>query len=199
MCRREGCSVCPPVAGLPSGPRGWERQSLCHVCCPVPFVVCLFGARSPPGFRPLRGRHVVREVANLSSRSLKDALLLIINRLICDLLLRYLQVFVSLRLKTCRLYDKPRPSPQPSLFSSFGRPTEPQAIPCFCSPTRLTWRRFEASFSPLYSADNGAVRQSRFRLMCGLLILKHVAQPVRRVGGGAMERERLLPVFLRDA
>ena len=38
---------------------------------------------------------------------------------------------------------------------------------------KIDWQRFEASFSPLYSADNGRPAKP-IRLMCGLLILKHV-------------------------
>lgn len=59
------------------------------------------------------------------SRSLKDALPLNSQQINMRFALRYLQVFVPLRLKTCRLYDKQDLSP--ALIVQFvGRPTEPQ-------------------------------------------------------------------------
>ena len=61
----------------------------------------------------------------LFSRPLKDALLLNSQQINVRFPLRCLQVFVPLRLKTCRLYDKQDQSP--ALIVQFvGRPTEPQ-------------------------------------------------------------------------
>lgn len=61
----------------------------------------------------------------LCSRSLKDAFLLNSQQINIRFALRYLQVFVALRLKTCRLYDKQDLSS--ALIVQFvGRPTEPQ-------------------------------------------------------------------------
>ena len=59
------------------------------------------------------------------SRPLKDALLINSQQINVRFALRYLQIFVPLRLKTCRLYDKQDLSP--ALIVQFvGRPTEPQ-------------------------------------------------------------------------
>ncbi len=107
----------------------------------------------------------------LNSRSLKDALLLNSQHINAQFALRYLQVFVPLRLKTCRLYDKQDLS-QPSLFSSLVDQLNPKH-PLYLLADKIDWQRFEASFSPLYSADNGRPAKP-IRLMCGLLILKHV-------------------------
>ena len=62
----------------------------------------------------------------LYSRPLKDIFLLNSQQINVRFALRYLQVFLPLRLKTCRLYDKQDLSP--ALIVQFvGRPTEPQA------------------------------------------------------------------------
>ena len=63
-------------------------------------------------------------------------------------------------------------SPQPSLFSSLADQLNPKH-PLYLLADKIDWQRFEASFSPLYSADNGRPAKP-IRLMCGLLILKHV-------------------------
>ena len=61
----------------------------------------------------------------LYSRPLKDVFLLNSQQINVRFALRYLQVFLSLRLKTCILYDKQDLSP--ALIVQFvGRPTEPQ-------------------------------------------------------------------------
>ena len=62
--------------------------------------------------------------------------------------------------------------PQPSLFSSLADQLNPKH-PLYQLADKIDWQRFEASFSPLYSADNGRPAKP-IRLMCGLLILKHV-------------------------
>ena len=68
---------------------------------------------------------VDRLTVNLRSRPLKDVFLLNSQQINVRFALRYLQVFVSLRLKTCILYDKQDLSP--ALIVQFvGRPTEPQ-------------------------------------------------------------------------
>lgn len=62
--------------------------------------------------------------------------------------------------------------PQPSLFSSLADQLNSKH-PLYQLADKIDWQRFEASFSPLYSADNGRPAKP-IRLMCGLLILKHV-------------------------
>lgn len=62
--------------------------------------------------------------------------------------------------------------PQPSLFSSLADQLNPKH-PLYLLADKIDWQRFEVSFSPLYSADNGRPAKP-IRLMCGLLILKHV-------------------------
>jgi len=69
--------------------------------------------------------------------------------------LKYLQVFVSLRLKTCRLYDKKDLSPA-LIIQFIGRPTDP---PCICWPTRLTGSVLKR-LSPRYTVRTTDVRQS---------------------------------------
>lgn len=62
--------------------------------------------------------------------------------------------------------------PQPSLFSSLADQLNPRH-PLYLLANKIDWQRFETFFSPLYSADNGRPAKP-IRLMCGLLILKHV-------------------------
>ena len=62
--------------------------------------------------------------------------------------------------------------PQPSLFSSLADQLNSKH-PLYQLADKIDWQRFETSFSPLYSADNGRPAKP-IRLMCGLLILKHV-------------------------
>ena len=91
--------------------------------------------------------------------------------------MKYLQVFVSLQflylysLKLADIMIK-KTCPQPSLFSSLADQLNPKH-PLYQLADKIDWRRFESSFSPLYSADNGRPAKP-VRLMCGLLILKHV-------------------------
>ena len=62
--------------------------------------------------------------------------------------------------------------PQPSLFYSLADQLNPMH-PLYLLANKIDWQRFESSFSPLYSSDNGRPAKP-IRLMCGLLILKHV-------------------------
>ena len=61
---------------------------------------------------------------------------------------------------------------QPSLFSSLADQLN-QKHPLYQLADKIDWHRFEEAFSPLYCADNGRPAKP-IRLMCGLLILKHV-------------------------
>ena len=63
-------------------------------------------------------------------------------------------------------------TPQPSLFSSLTDQLNPRH-PLYLLANKIDWRRFEEAFSPLYCAVNGRPAKP-IRLMCGLLILKHV-------------------------
>ena len=60
----------------------------------------------------------------------------------------------------------------PSLFSSLSDLLN-QKHPLYMLADKIDWHRFEEAFTPLYSADNGRPCKP-IRLMCGLLILKHV-------------------------
>lgn len=63
-------------------------------------------------------------------------------------------------------------STHPSLFSSLADQLN-QRHPLYLLADKIDWNRFEESFSPLYSPDIG--REAKpIRLMCGLLILKHL-------------------------
>lgn len=48
-----------------------------------------------------------------------------------------------------------------------------QKHPLYILADKIDWHRFEEAFTPLYCADNGRPAKP-IRLMCGLLILKHV-------------------------
>lgn len=60
----------------------------------------------------------------------------------------------------------------PSLFCSLADMLD-QRHPLYRLADKIDWRRFEETFTPLYSQDMGAPAKD-IRLMCGLLILKHV-------------------------
>ncbi len=61
---------------------------------------------------------------------------------------------------------------KPSLFSSLADQLN-QQHPLYRLSHQIDWQRFEDSFSSLYSPDMGR-KAKPIRLMCGLLILKHV-------------------------
>lgn len=63
-------------------------------------------------------------------------------------------------------------TPQPSLFSSLADQLS-HTHPLYLLADKINWRRFEEAFTPLYSSVNGRPAKP-IRLMCGLLILKHV-------------------------
>lgn len=63
-------------------------------------------------------------------------------------------------------------SKQPSLFSSLTDLLD-QKHPLFQLADKIKWETFETAFSPLYCKDNGRPAHP-IRLMCGLLILKHL-------------------------
>lgn len=63
-------------------------------------------------------------------------------------------------------------TPQPSLFSSLTDQLS-HTHPLYLLADKINWRRFEEAFTPLYSSVNGRPAKP-IRLMCGLLILKHV-------------------------
>ena len=65
-----------------------------------------------------------------------------------------------------------KPLPQPSLFSLLADQLN-QKHPLYLLAGKIDWHRFEEAFTPLYCADNGRPAKP-IRLMCGLLILKHV-------------------------
>ena len=65
-----------------------------------------------------------------------------------------------------------KPYPSPSLFSSLSDMLNP-SHPLYKLSDKITWEKFDAAFRPLYCQHNG--RPSKpIRLMCGLLILKHL-------------------------
>lgn len=65
-----------------------------------------------------------------------------------------------------------KPLSHPSLFSKLSDQLN-QKHPLYLLANKIDWPRFDESFTPLYSADNGRPAKP-IRLMCGLLILKHV-------------------------
>lgn len=60
----------------------------------------------------------------------------------------------------------------PSLFSNLSDMLN-QQHPLYLLSGEIDWNKFEKSFSPLYSQGNGRPCKP-IRLMCGLLILKHL-------------------------
>ena len=65
-----------------------------------------------------------------------------------------------------------KPYPSPSLFSSLSDMPAP-SHPLYKLSDKINWEKFDAAFRPLYCQHNG--RPSKpIRLMCGLLILKHL-------------------------
>ena len=65
-----------------------------------------------------------------------------------------------------------KPYPGPSLFSSLSDMLNP-SHPLYKLSDKINWEKFDAAFQPLYCQHNG--RPSKpIRLMCGLLILKHL-------------------------
>ena len=61
---------------------------------------------------------------------------------------------------------------KPSLFATLGDMLD-QGHPLFRLANKINWARFDEAFTPLYSAGAGRPIKP-VRLMCGLLILKHV-------------------------
>lgn len=61
---------------------------------------------------------------------------------------------------------------RPSLFSSLADMLD-QCHPLYRLADKIDWRRLDEAFTPLYNQDMGAPAKD-IRLMCGLLILKHV-------------------------
>ena len=60
----------------------------------------------------------------------------------------------------------------PSLFSSLSDMLN-QSHPLYKLADKIDWEQFDTAFQPLYCQNNG--RPSKpIRLMCGLLILKHL-------------------------
>ena len=60
----------------------------------------------------------------------------------------------------------------PSLFYSLDDMLN-QQHPLYKLSHKINWNTFEEAFKPLYSPDNGRPAKP-IRLMCGLLILKHL-------------------------
>ena len=65
-----------------------------------------------------------------------------------------------------------RTSKQLSLFSSLEDMLSHEH-PLFQLSNKINWKCFENAFSPLYCSNNGRPAHP-IRLMCGLLILKHL-------------------------
>lgn len=65
-----------------------------------------------------------------------------------------------------------KPLLRASLFSSLADQLN-QKHPLYRLSHKIDWKRFEDAFSPLYSPDMGR-KAKPIRLMCGLLILKHL-------------------------
>lgn len=64
------------------------------------------------------------------------------------------------------------PHHAPSLFSNLPDMLD-QSHPLYKLANKIDWSKFEKAFTPLYCPDNGRAGKP-IRLMCGLLILKHL-------------------------
>lgn len=65
-----------------------------------------------------------------------------------------------------------KPNRTLSLFSSLEDQLS-QSHPIYRLAHKINWSRFDDAFTPLYSANVGR-KSNPIRLMCGLLILKHL-------------------------
>lgn len=70
------------------------------------------------------------------------------------------------------MYNRPKTYIHPVLFNTLSDQLNSNH-PLYILSHKLNWQLFEDSFSPLYCADNGRPCKP-IRLMCGLLILKHL-------------------------
>ena len=70
----------------------------------------------------------------------------------------------------------------PSLFSNLSDMLN-QSHPLYRLANKIDWGKFETAFQPLYCQDNGRPGKP-IRLMCGLLILKHLRNPKESDIGG---------------
>ena len=65
-----------------------------------------------------------------------------------------------------------KPHSTPSFFSSLSDMLN-QSHPLYKLADKIDWAKFDTAFAPLYCQNNGRPAKP-FRLMCGLLILKHL-------------------------
>ena len=65
-----------------------------------------------------------------------------------------------------------KPYNTPSLFSSLSDMLN-QSHPLYKLAEKIDWAKFDTAFKPLYCQNNGRPAKP-IRLMCGLLILKHL-------------------------
>ena len=74
--------------------------------------------------------------------------------------------------ETCRFFMITKPHITPSLFSSLSDMLN-QSHPLYKLADKIDWAKFDTAFAPLYCQNNGRPAKP-IRLMCGLLILKHL-------------------------
>lgn len=65
-----------------------------------------------------------------------------------------------------------KPHHSPSFFSSLADMLN-QSHPLYKLADKIDWAKFDTAFAPLYCQNNGRPAEP-IRLMCGLLILKHL-------------------------
>ena len=65
-----------------------------------------------------------------------------------------------------------KPHSTPSFFSSISDMLN-QSHPLYKLADKIDWAKFDTAFAPLYCQNNGRPAKP-IRLMCGLLILKHL-------------------------
>ncbi|MEG1464788.1 MAG: transposase, partial [Mucinivorans sp.] len=70
------------------------------------------------------------------------------------------------------MYTRPKTHIEPTLFNTLSDQLN-QKHPLYILSHKLDWQLFEVNFASLYCSNNGRPCKP-IRLMCGLLILKHL-------------------------
>lgn len=83
-----------------------------------------------------------------------------------------ISTFTYKLLQILLMYTKPKKHIEPTLFNTLSDQLN-STHPLYILSKKLDWQLFEDNFAPLYSSDTGRPCKP-IRLMCGLLILKHL-------------------------
>ena len=114
----------------------------------------------------------MRYLNPLRGRPLKSNILFDYQQISSAKAFVYLQVSVSLHTESLQIFMIKTTNNTPSLFSNLSDMLN-QLHPLYKLANKIDWTKFEKSFTPLYCCGNGRPGNP-IRLMCGLLILKHL-------------------------